>query len=351
MKRLLRWLGRCVIGAVVALVLAVPLTNLTIVSFGRSPRLDPAFVAWAPEMDLALFRDEGAYRLHPRAMWMPRPGAYLDGDVLNEYGYRGPVAGRKAPDRVRIAVVGDSQAFGHSLPDNESWPRRVEQVARLQGRDVEVVNAAVTGHSCLQSEVRFEEIVAPLEPDVVLIAFTAVNDAAVAPHGRTDRERIALLSDRELAFQNSVRGLTIVRSLIKHLWPNRKPSWTSAKPRFRVDIADFEAAIGRIAQRTREWGGEPIVVIPWRKAETAKESRFMLFDQAMRRAATAHGVRVFDIPEVRRQALAVGLVIDDEVAMDGPFRDPIHYSRKGHDIVGGAVCVLLGKAGLLGREP
>jgi hypothetical protein len=52
---------------------------------------------------------------------------------LNRWGYRGPVAGRKRPGEIRVAVLGGSTVFGYGVTWDQAFPALLEQ--RLNGRD------------------------------------------------------------------------------------------------------------------------------------------------------------------------------------------------------------------------
>lgn len=345
----LRFLWNLVVFLIVGTVLAVPLGNLLIVTSDLSPKFDPAYVMFDPKTDIAIWNGALPYRPDAKAMWMPRPNAYVFGDEFNEAGYRGVVLPQqKREGVVRIAVIGDSQAFGHGLPDRESWPRRLEEIARQDGHDVEVLNAAVWGHSVVQGVVRFDELVAPLRPDFVLIAFSFINDGSLAPHGRPDPQRIALFGDERLEFQNRVRGLSIYRGLKRVLQPESKPAYQYSLGTVRVPPKTMSAAMIELLAKIRASGATPILVAPWRRAIVMKNPISVQLDEALRAIAVAEDVRLIDLVELRKQTIDAKLLPADDDAMDGPFLDPYHYSVRGHDYVGGLVTLVLRRMGALG---
>jgi lysophospholipase L1-like esterase len=60
---------------------------------------------------------------------------------VNRWGYRGPVAGRKAAGEWRVVILGGSTAFGYGVSWNESIPYLLEERIRRQTpRPVTVVN-------------------------------------------------------------------------------------------------------------------------------------------------------------------------------------------------------------------
>lgn len=71
---------------------------------------------------------------------------YADLVALNVWGYRGPVVGRKQPNEWRLAVLGESTAFGYGVHWTEAVPayleRFVNETEQLAGRRVTVPNLA-----------------------------------------------------------------------------------------------------------------------------------------------------------------------------------------------------------------
>ena len=111
------------------------------------------------------------------------PNSRREGIRINSWGFRGDeVAERPAPGVVRIAVVGDSETFGPSLPEEQTLPACLASTlnaARGAGR-YEVLNLGVPGYNTLQ-ELRVVETRLPrLHPDVVVLYYV-LNDAEVTP--------------------------------------------------------------------------------------------------------------------------------------------------------------------------
>lgn len=100
----------------------------------------------------------------------------------NWRGYRGPVAGRKAPGEVRIAVLGGSTAFGYGVTADRAFSPYLERMLneRLDGlrgqlsRKATVLNLAYNNESavCFASTL---DSYAYLQPDIVLM-YSGIND-------------------------------------------------------------------------------------------------------------------------------------------------------------------------------
>jgi lysophospholipase L1-like esterase len=67
---------------------------------------------------------------------------------LNVWGYRGPSVGRKQPNEFRVAVLGESTAFGYGVRWDEAFPAYLQDRVNADsktGRHVTIVNLAYNG--------------------------------------------------------------------------------------------------------------------------------------------------------------------------------------------------------------
>ncbi|MFI5361372.1 MAG: SGNH/GDSL hydrolase family protein [Elusimicrobiota bacterium] len=78
----------------------------------------------------------------------------------------------------RIAVVGDSIAFGNGMAIDETFPKRLEGLLRQSGRRAEVMNFAVGGYNAVNYAGALESRVVRFAPDLVVVGF-CVNDVGV----------------------------------------------------------------------------------------------------------------------------------------------------------------------------
>lgn len=92
---------------------------------------------------------------------------------INRFGYRGKdFSMPKEPGALRIFVIGDSFAFGIGVKDDETIPALIEQKLRAKGyRNVEVVNAGISGSSTISHYVNLRDIHLRYGPDMVLLLF------------------------------------------------------------------------------------------------------------------------------------------------------------------------------------
>jgi hypothetical protein len=72
------------------------------------------------------------------------------------------------PAKVRVALIGDSNAFSLEVPFEDSWGYHLEQ---LLGGDVQVLNFGVDGYGIDQMYLRYLRDVRPWKPRVVVIGF------------------------------------------------------------------------------------------------------------------------------------------------------------------------------------
>jgi lysophospholipase L1-like esterase len=107
-----------------------------------------------------------------------RPGFHgrafgVDLDV-NPSGFRGPPwTLAKPPGTFRIALVGDSHAFGFGVPFEESVGQVLAGRLRTPERPVEVLTFAASGYNALQEEALLAHEIWPFHPDLVLVLATS----------------------------------------------------------------------------------------------------------------------------------------------------------------------------------
>lgn len=143
--------------------------------------------------------DSSPFERTPQGLYVYKPGASFshiydvatdrrgyygpDGRVdylINNLGFRGEDVSIEKPSGVRrVLCLGDSFTFGEGVREEDTWPRRLDQ---LIGPGNQVINAGVQGYD-LDHEARYLfQYGRQLAPDVVVIAFF-MNDAM--PFGET----------------------------------------------------------------------------------------------------------------------------------------------------------------------
>jgi lysophospholipase L1-like esterase len=250
----------------------------------------PLRPAWDDEVDGIRVARAGVRGRHSA------PGAF-DVDVTtnrqrmrgaHEYGPRGNGA-------TRMAVLGDSIAFGWGVEDGETYPARLEAIlnARGPGR-VEVVNAGFPG-TCLGEKAAWYAIgVRPLAPSVVVLTLlgddvdgdlywrvferdAAGNAVRAAAPGNASARRTRGLFQRlpgyaTLAGHSQLLGL--VRRTATRLVSRERTTALGQAPASAEEVRRFReeglpllaAEIAWLDARVREDGGELVVVfVPFRE--------------------------------------------------------------------------------------
>lgn len=151
--------------------------TLSLIAAEIALRIYVAARGWTPNCyaaHLSLFRP------HPDLGCELTPNFRLKSGTFNmstnSRGLRGPERPEIKPEgTIRIAILGGSSVFGYLVNDGEEAARILEEDLRRQGHAVEVINAAVPGYNLFRSRVRFQQIVAELEPDIVVL-YAGYND-------------------------------------------------------------------------------------------------------------------------------------------------------------------------------
>ena len=98
---------------------------------------------------------------------------------INSHGLRSPETTLEKPvGTYRILVLGDSWTFGVGVVQDETYPAQLEGILRQRfpGRDIEVINAGVSGYETFNESIWFERCGYKFEPDVTVIGYYPVND-------------------------------------------------------------------------------------------------------------------------------------------------------------------------------
>src|SRR4051812_23732137 len=96
------------------------------------------------------------------------------GVLVNVWGYRGPVIGRKQPGEYRVAVFGGSAAFGFGVKWEESMPALLEAKLASVRPPIRVVNLAFNGEGAYSFPFTMDDY-AYLDYDMVLV-YEGYND-------------------------------------------------------------------------------------------------------------------------------------------------------------------------------
>ena len=137
---------------------------------------------FVPEASFRVLADVYAPDADPQIGYTLKPGRSCEAFgvplLSNRLGFRGPEwSPVKAPGCLRIALIGDSHAFGYGVAFEQTCGQLLAQ--RLQarlGRPVEVLDFGLPGYNSRQELAVLESKALPLQPDLVLV-LVCNNDA------------------------------------------------------------------------------------------------------------------------------------------------------------------------------
>jgi lysophospholipase L1-like esterase len=151
---------------------------------------------------------------------------------LDSHGFRDddhPVA--KGEGVYRIAVLGDSIAFGNFLAVGETFPARLERLFRSAQERVEVVNMALGGYDTLQEVATLEAVGTAFRPDLVVVAF-CFNDVG------TDAINLEYIEKAATYGSSRIYALRVAQ-LVRASLDRFSGRWASREP---IGDAEFLAA-------------------------------------------------------------------------------------------------------------
>jgi hypothetical protein len=277
----------------------------------------------------------------------------------NAIGYRNREIGPKRG--TRILFLGDSITFGDYLPEEETFVRRVESLARDRGADWETINAGV-GAISLENELAIlHETGLDLEPDVVVVGFY-LNDFHESPGVHVTRLPDPLNRSRLLQYiasrwdtNRATRGRARAdeRDAELQRWlADFDAAWPAIRGDHRRDKRAFNGAIRR---NFRDWGGawsehawhrmEPLFVELKRLSE---ERGFELFLLAFPVDLQVSAPYLYDAPQQRLAELAreleIGMldllpVLRSKYELAGPdlFYDQCHHTPLASESIAHAI--------------
>jgi len=134
----------------------------------------------------------------------------------NSMGFRGPEVSREpAPGVFRVVVAGDSITMGQGVAEADTYPARLGDLLREEGRGlaVEVLNLGLSGTNVHSVAGRIERIGVPRHPDLIVYGFT-VNDIKGPDYVADTRPAEAQARrDEHLRFADSASYL------LRSVWP------------------------------------------------------------------------------------------------------------------------------------
>lgn len=182
--------------------------------------------------------------------------------TTDEMGLRTPIhAIDKRPDTHRVMTLGCSTTFGWGVADDESYPARLEVLARESGHaTTEVINGGQPGYTTFQGRVLWENTLRHYDPDVVLIGYV-VQDARKAAY--SDRSQAILQREGHFMKHNLLHRSRIyigLQSLIGGVQIEAKevgPNDTGGV--YRIPPEDFVANLRWFVDSVQDIGATPVL--------------------------------------------------------------------------------------------
>jgi len=328
---------------------------LRLTGFKFTPKEVP-LVIWNPEEDKQLDSLDNLHKADPHCLWAPRPHAAIPWspeENVNAHTYRGPLiqeAAASAP--FRIAFLGDSSTFGWGIDFEKTYAARCAASLEKSGVPCEPLNAGVIGYTIAQGLNRYRQLVRAYRPDVVVIAFGAVNDHYAGPSRESDRkklEKLEALSNwrgrlgswcrenlRITHFVDSIRfdqsgGIQALRKKYKD---SRNREFASLAEVGQVDYAgvrrvsleEYRSCLEELVTEIEADGARAILLSMPRKLASEREAPVLIeYSNATEAEATRLKIPLVD---VRAHLRSYG-----EVYEKGLFLDHWHPRPKGHELI------------------
>lgn len=216
--------------------------------------------------------------------------------ALGPWPWRGRPAEPAPSSMVRVAVLGDSSAYGLGLDPCETLAERIALELERRGRPrtaVQVLNFGVPAYSTVQTARVLDEVLASFEPSVVVLYVGAWNDQSIAS-GASDEELLA------------ARPGPLARSALAHAVrrlvgddPEDTAQSLDGTTRRRVPAEEIEPRVRRLIERARSAGAVAVVVAPVHLEATEAAHPGVTDDRAsVRRAAQVTGAALIDAQDL-----------------------------------------------------
>jgi lysophospholipase L1-like esterase len=253
---------------------------------------------------------------------------------INSFGLRNKEFPVRKPSGVfRIICLGNSNTFGWKQPEPEAYPRQLQEWFDKSHppRNIQVINAGITGYSSHQGRIFLETEISRLQPDLVLVN-CGWNDLLPAKFGIPDKQQ-KLPPQWMLNIQDRLSE-TRLYQLLKSFWLagfSRPEEIKKGIP--RVSFEDFQGNLIEIGDFCRKndirvvFLTNPIASLEafWGPGKISKTHVInQAYNQAIKDLAESHGFKVLDI---------AGLFFNRKDLYEDGKADFIHYNDQGHKLI------------------
>jgi acyl-CoA thioesterase-1 len=169
-------------------------------------------------------------------------------------------------DRLRIVVLGDSLAAGLGLPEAEAFPAGLEQMLRAAGREVDVLNAGVSGDTSAGGLSRIDWVL-KTRPEMLVVELGGNDALRGQPLENTDRNlRSIIARGRESGARVVLLGMDVPT--------NYGPDYAGAFAEMYKTIARDEEIV-LVPGFVRELATDPALMQPDGLHPTAEGQRLL----------------------------------------------------------------------------
>lgn len=199
---------------------------------------------------------------------------------VNSLGFRGPEVQTPKPEgSMRIAVLGDSIAFGRTYEEVKIFPTRLAALLNLAYPDTptEVINASLSGRDTWEEAALLEHKVLDLDPDVVVLQICLNDHVRVPPppkhaaHGMFGEQAWYEYSSLLKILDQRIKGFRehhvawLQRLHLDFRTPYEVMVDQVIRPDQMIRIEqhwdEWSEALRRIVDRTREHGAEVVFIV------------------------------------------------------------------------------------------
>ncbi len=306
---------------------------------GVPPAVKPRLLLRQMDTDITL----PFMRPDPVVFWSPQPGyrgEFMGGSVtINRLGLRGDevAPGRLARGR-RLLMFGDSITFGYGVGDADTYPHQLG--LRLAERNVEVVNAGVTGFTSHQVLGYARRYLPQLQPDVVSVCIGWNDGNQRTADDRESARRLAMAR----GFEDELDSLYLYRA-VKSLYLRaglRAAASRTARTVARVSLPQYRENLAALVDEARRGGARVVFVeLPRRKEPGGGTGRDTPYA-----AALAETARALDVPLFGVGDLGIATTRDSTTE---DFIDSLHFSPAGAALMADILAPQFAASGVFGR--
>lgn len=194
--------------------------------------------------------------------------------------------------RTRILMLGDSLTLGWGVPQDKTYTKRLENMLRASGRDVDVINTGVGNWNTEMEVAYFLDKGARFKPKYVVLNYF-INDPEPTPHYGGN-----FITEHSRAV---VWFASRLDSAMRQLHADHHADWRSyyASLYSKTAMRRVDDAVGRLADYCREHGIK-LIIADYPELHNPRHYPFAFVGEKVRSMAQAHHVEYLDLlPAVR----------------------------------------------------